>query len=169
MAVILGRALGARVIAVAAGKEKLDFCTRLGADEVIDRTAGSVRHAIKEATDGRGADVVYDLVGGPVATDALRATASFGRFLVVGNASGEWIQVDGADLTMSNRSVVGVIANSGTPEENLAAHESLIGLFAEGRLDPAVTTVSFDDLADAVQSVEDGTVMGKLVVRVAAP
>jgi NADPH2:quinone reductase len=164
----LGRALGARVIAVGAGSEKLAFCERLGADVTIDRTTGSVRDAILDATDGRGADVIYDPVGGSVAADALLALASFGRFLVVGNASGAWIQVSGADLTMSNRSVVGVIANAGTAEENVAAHEWLIALAAEGLLEPVVTTVPFDQLADAVQAVADGTVLGKLVVAVGA-
>jgi len=76
------------VIAVAAGPQKSEFCGRLGADVVIDRTAGSVRQAILDATDGRGADVVYDPVGGDVASEALHAVASFGRFLVVGFASG---------------------------------------------------------------------------------
>ena len=73
-AIQLGGALGARVIAVAAGREKVDFCQRLGAAVVIDRTTVSVRDAILAATDGRGADIVFDPVGGDVASDALRAT-----------------------------------------------------------------------------------------------
>jgi NADPH:quinone reductase len=167
-AIQLGCALGARVIAVAAGEEKLAFCKRLGAQAVIDRTKGSVRDAILAATDGHGADVIYDPVGGATAADALQALASFGRFLVVGFASGQWLQVSGGDLTLSNRSVIGVIAHAGTPEEHADAHERMLTLAADGALDAPVTTVPFDHLSQAVDAVAAGTVIGKMVVQVDA-
>src|SRR5206468_12140671 len=63
-AVLLGQALGAQVIAVVAGSEKADYCARLGADRVIDRLVEAIPEAVLEATGGRGADVVYDPVGG---------------------------------------------------------------------------------------------------------
>lgn len=167
-AVRLGVALGARVVAVASGPDKLARCRELGAEVTVDRRSGtSLARAVREATDGHGADVIYDPVGGAVANDALRALAEFGRFLVVGFASGEWVTVDGGDLTMASRSVLGVIASAGTPEENLAAHESLLALAADGSLDPVVTTVGFDRLVDAVEAVEEGTAVGKMVVCVA--
>jgi NADPH2:quinone reductase len=165
-AIQLGRALGARVIAVAAGDEKLAFCKRLGAEVVIDRRNASVRDAIFAATNGRGADVIYDPVGGATAADALQALASFGRFLVVGFASGAWLKVSGGDLTMSNRSVIGVIAHAGTPDEHASAHETMLSLVADGKLEPVVTTVAFDELPRAVEAVAAGTVMGKMVVQV---
>ncbi len=71
-AIQLGRALGATVLAVAAGPDKAEFCQRIGADTVIDRTRSPVQDAIIAATNGRGADVVFDPVGGDVASDALR-------------------------------------------------------------------------------------------------
>lgn len=165
-AIQLGRALGARVIAVAAGEEKLAFCKRLGAEVVVDRRKGSVRDAIFAATNGRGADVIYDPVGGATAADALQALASFGRFLVVGFASGAWLKVSGGDLTLSNRSVIGVIAHAGTPDEHVSAHETMLSLVADGKLEPVVTTVAFDELPRAVEAVAAGTVMGKMVVQV---
>src|SRR5271156_5381452 len=118
-AIKLGRALGARVIAVAAGEEKLAFCKRLGAE------------------------------------------------VVVGFASGAWLQVSGGDLTLSNRSVIGVIAHAGTPDEHASAHETMLSLAADGKLEPVVTAVAFDELPRAVEAVATGTVMGKMVVRVA--
>ena len=165
-AIQLGRALGARVLAVASGPVKIAFCQHLGADAVIDRTAGSVGDGILAATYGRGADVVFDPVGGEVASDALRALAKFGRFLVVGFASGKWVRINGGELTMSSRSVIGVIASSGTPEQQAEAHESLLDLAARGDLDPVVQPVRFEDLPASVEAVAEGTVMGKLVMQV---
>lgn len=165
-AIQLGRALGARVLAVAAGRERAEFCRRLGADDVIDRTSVSVREAILAATDGRGADVVFDPVGGDVASDTLRALATFGRFLVVGFASGRWINVNAAELTMRSRSVMGVIASSGSPEQQAHAHESLLDLASRGDLDPAVCPMAFEDLPAGVEAVAAGSITGKVVIRV---
>ena len=164
-AIQLGGALGARVIAVAGGREKVDFCQRLGAAVVIDRTTVSVRDAILAATDGRGADIVFDPVGGDVASDALRSLAAFGRFLVVGFASGEWIRVNGGELTMGSRSVLGVIASSGSPQQQAAAHESLLDLSTRGYLNPVVRLLPFEDLPAGLDDVASGAVMGKVVIE----
>jgi NADPH:quinone reductase len=165
-AIQLGRALGARVLAVASGPEKSDFCRRLGADIVIDRTVGPVRDGVLAATDGSGADVVFDPVGGDVASDALRALANFGRFLVVGFASGTWVRINGGELTMGSRSVIGVIASSGTAAQQVEAHESLLDLAARGDLNPVVQPVPFEGVPASVEAVAEGTVMGKLVTQV---
>ena len=88
-AVQLGRALGARVIAVAGGEEKVAFCRSLGADVALDhRTCGPLADALRDATDGHGVDLVYDPVGGAMAEDAAKAMARHGRLLAVGFASG---------------------------------------------------------------------------------
>ena len=164
-AIQLGRALGATVLAVAAGPEKSEFCRRLGAETVIDRTTSSVRDGILAATDGRGADVVFDPVGGDVASDALRALTNFGRFLVVGFASGKWVRINGGELTMSSRSVIGVIASSGTAEQQAQAHESLLELAARGDLNPVVHPIPFEDLPAGVEAVAEANVMGKGVLE----
>lgn len=165
-AVQLGRALGARVLAVAAGAGKLALCERMGADVLIDRTAGPVAPAVLAATDGRGADVVYDPVGGEPATAALRAMAVGGRFLAVGFASGTWVHADTHDLVRRNQSLVGVYAGGYTRGENEADHEALLALHAAGRLDGFATTVAFDELPAAMDAVAAGTVVGKMVVNV---
>jgi NADPH:quinone reductase len=164
-AIQLGRALGATVLAVAAGSEKGEFCRRLGAEGVIDRTAGSVRDAILDATHGRGADVVFDPVGGEVAGDALRGLGKFGRFLVIGFASGQWVRIGGGELTTSSRSVIGVIASSGSSDQQTRAHESLLDLLARGDLSPVVHPLPFEDLPAGLEAIARGAVMGKIVIE----
>jgi NADPH:quinone reductase-like Zn-dependent oxidoreductase len=115
-------------------------------------------------------DAVGDGVEIALGTRVMGVTSFFdGRFLVVGFASGQWLQVSGGDLTLSNRSVIGVIAHAGTPEEHADAHEKMLTLAADGTLETPVTTVPFDDLPQAVEAVAAGTVIGKMVVQVDAP
>ena len=170
-AVQLGKALGAHVTAVAAGTEKLAFCARMGADATVDRTApgGSddVVDAIRDATAGHGADVIYDPVGGELANRSARTLARDGRLLVVGYASGSWVNVTAYELLRANASLVGVYAGSYTREENEADHEALLALAADGKLESFATVVPFEDLPDALTVVGDGTVIGKMVVHVA--
>jgi NADPH2:quinone reductase len=164
-AVQLGAALGARVIAVAAGPDKGDYCKLLGADVVIDRTETVVSTAVREATGGRGADLVYDPVGGAPALDATKCIAPEGRFLLVGYASGSWLQPNVHQVVTRNYSLVGVYAGSYTREQNEADHEALLALVAEGKIGTAVTkTVPFEQLPAALDEVAQGKVVGKTVL-----
>ena len=163
----LGHALGARVIAVGAGGERLEGCRRLGADVLIDRTSESVPEVVLEATDGKGADVVFDPVGGELATAALQGLGSGGRFLAIGFASGEWVKVDTHELVWRNQSLVGVLAAGQTREEDEADHEALLALAAEDKLRSLTTTVGFHEVPDALEQVAAGSAMGKLVVDIA--
>ena len=88
-AVELGKLMGAKVIAAASTQEKLNICKKFGADEVINYTDENLKDRIKELTDGKGANVIYDPVGGDFSELALRATAWKGRFLVIGFAAGD--------------------------------------------------------------------------------
>ena len=88
-AIEVGKVMGARVIACASSEDKLEFCRQLGADDTINYGKTDLKNALKEMTDGKGADVVYDPVGGDLAELALRATNWEGRFLVIGFASGQ--------------------------------------------------------------------------------
>lgn len=163
-AVQLGRALGARVIAVASGAEKVAFCQRMGADVVIDRSVESVPEAVLAATDGHGADVIYDPVGGEPAEASLRCIASFGRLLAVGFASGRWVQVNTVHAVRHNYSLVGVYAGGFTRQESEADHEALLALAAQGKLASFSHTAPFAELPAAVESVANGTVIGKTVI-----
>ncbi|MEZ4291960.1 MAG: CoA transferase [Myxococcota bacterium] len=89
-AIEVGRALGARVIATVGGPEKIEHCRALGADLVIDRRAQDIAESVLAATDGRGADCVYDPVGGEAFQRATRCVAHEGRILAIGFASGSW-------------------------------------------------------------------------------
>jgi NADPH2:quinone reductase len=163
-AVQLGRALGLRVIAVAAGAEKLEFCRRAGAEFLIDRSTTTVCETVMELTDGRGVDGIYDPVGGEPAEACLRCIAPMGRVLAVGFASGRWIEVNTAHVVRRNYSLVGVYAGGLTRQDVLDDHEALLALVAERKLVPFAHTASFSRLPDAVEDVLAGTVVGKTVV-----
>lgn len=165
-AVQLAHALGARVIAVASGAEKLARCTEAGADVVVDRAEASVPDEVLAATEGRGADVVFDPVGGPLADSLLAAMAPRGRFLAVGFASGRWVEAPTARLVGRNVSLLGVLAAGWGREDDLAAHEQLLALSGRGALGLAPTPVPFADLPAALTDVAVGRTVGKLVLDV---
>ena len=166
-AIQLGLALGARVIAVAAGAAKCNVCAQLGADVVIDRATQVVPDAVLEASGGLGVDVVYDPVGGSAAGATLRCLTRGGRLLAVGFASGEWVLADISVLVRRNASIVGVYAGGLTRAENEADHEALLALAGNGQLKSVANVMSFDALSDAVDAVDAGNAIGKMVVRIA--
>jgi NADPH2:quinone reductase len=166
-AVQLGHALGARVLAVVAGSEKAAACRELGADVAIDRELSDVRDAVLDATDGRGADVVFDPVGGAPGEDAMRWIADGGRYLAVGFAAGRWPTVDVAHLVGRNFSVLGVYAGAYDRAENEADHAALLALVATGALrSPVTRTMAFDEVPAALELVATGASIGKVVVSV---
>ncbi len=164
-AVQLGKALGANVIAVVGDEERAAFCRGLGADVTVDHRAGPIADALREATDGRGVDLIYDPVGGALAEDATRAFARYGRLLAVGFASGRWPVLDTHDMVITNTSLVGVFAGGYSREELDAIHARLVGLIADGRLRNAVSgQVRFDELPAGLQQMAERGVVGKRVV-----
>jgi NADPH2:quinone reductase len=166
-AVQLGRALGARVIAVVSDEPRAAFCRGLGAEMTLNRHDGPLAPALREITDGRGVDVVYDPVGGSVAVDAAGGLARDGRLLAVGFASGTWPQIDPHQLVVTNTSLVGVFAGGYSREDLDRMHLQLSDLIRDGRLRNAVTaTIPFDQLPRALQDLADNTVVGKLVLDV---
>jgi NADPH2:quinone reductase len=164
-AVQLGHALGARVIAVVSDEERAAFCRELGADATLNHRDGPLAPALRDLTDGRGVDLIYDPVGGALAEDAARAMARSGRLLAVGFASGQWPKVAAHDLVITNTSLVGVFAGGSSRAELDGIHASLSGLVGDGRLRNAVTAeVPFDQLPAALQRMADRSVVGKLVM-----
>jgi NADPH2:quinone reductase len=163
-AVTLGKALGAKVIGAVAGPEKAAFVTGLGADVVLDRLVDDIPARVKEVTDGHGADVVYDPVGGAVAQASQRCIARQGRLLAVGFGAGEWVKVDTHRAVVGSWSLVGVYAGGWTREENEADHEALLALHAAGHLRGTMTNeVPFADLPAALEEIAQGKVIGKSV------
>ncbi len=164
-AVQLGRALGARVIAVVSDEARAEFCRGLGADETINHRDGDLAGRMRQMTDGHGVDAVYDPAGGPVAEEAATALARHGRLLAVGFASGAWPRIETHHLVVTNTSLVGVFAGGYGRDELDAIHSELSNLVSSGRLQNAITTrVPFADLPTALQLLADRSVIGKMVM-----
>lgn len=164
-AVQLGRVLGANVIAVAGGSEKGDFCRTIGADVVIDHREVDVAEAIREATDGRGADVIYDPVGGAVGEAASTVMANEGRFLLVGFAAGEWPVIDPARMVFDNFAVLGVYTGAYDRAHNEAAYDTMFSMVRDGSLASVVTrSVGFSEVPEALDDLAGRAVAGKTVV-----
>ncbi|MFK7898765.1 MAG: NADPH:quinone oxidoreductase family protein [Myxococcota bacterium] len=165
----VGKALGAKAIAVVAGPEKVEFCKRLGADLVIDRREADIAEAVMAETAGQGANVIYDPVGGDAFTRATKCVAHEGRILAVGFASGQWGQVETAHMVMQNYSVIGVIPTNYGREYKEAAQERLLAWYRSGQLTVEIDElVPFDALPDALERLGNNEVKGKLAIAVSA-
>ena len=167
-AIEIAKALGARVIAAASSADKLALCREAGADETIDYTTEDLRRRVDELTGGRGADVVYDPVGGAYSEAALRATAWRGRFLVVGFAAGEIPKLALNLALLKERDILGVFWGDAVrrdPKQHVANMRLLAEWFAAGKVRPAITErVSLADAADAIARMANRQVKGKVVI-----
>ncbi|MFF4243271.1 NADPH:quinone oxidoreductase family protein [Streptomyces sp. NPDC001822] len=167
-AVQLGKAAGATVIGVAGGPEKAAVARELGCDLVIDRRSEDIVAAVKEATGGRGADVVYDPVGGDAYAKSVKCIAFEGRVVVVGFASGS-IPAPGLNHALvKNYTIMGLhwgLYNTKDPAAVRACHDELTKLAEQGAVRPLVSErVPMAGAAQAVQRVADGTSTGRIVV-----
>ena len=163
----VGKALGARVIATAGGPEKAEFCRSLGADHVVDYRAEDIAEGVRAATGGKGADAIYDPVGGEAFAKATRCIAHEGRILAIGFASGDWGRVDTPHLVYNNYSVVGVIPSHYDRAFKEHAQERLLGWWRAGALRPRIDElVAFDALPEALERLVSGGVKGKLALAV---
>jgi NADPH2:quinone reductase len=166
-AIQLGKVLGARVIATVSGPERTDYCKRLGADVVIDRKQQSISEAVMQATDGKGANCVYDPVGGEAFTAASRCVAHEGRILAIGFASGAWGSSNTAHMVQYCYSVVGVIPSRYDRAFKESTQERLLGWWRDGRIATHVDEfVAFEDLPEALERLGASQVQGKLVLGV---
>ena len=169
-AIQLGAALGARVVATASSEAKAAFCRELGAEAVVDARSGDLAAQVREASDGRGADVVYDTVGGDAFAAATRAVAHEGRILVVGFASGRWGQPDPAHLVMHNYSVLGVVPTGYDRAFKEEAQRALLAHVERGALRiPIERRFPFEALPDALHSLGAEAPKGKWVLEVGEP
>ncbi len=167
-AVELGKIMGAKVIAAASTQEKLDICSKYGADATINYTQENLKEKIKELTNGKGADVVYDPVGGDYTEAALRATAWEGRFLIVGFPAG--IAKIPMNLPLlKGCQVVGVFWGSFAqrdPSANMQNTMDLIKMYSEGSLKPHIDKVyTLEDSRQALIDMMDRKVKGKIIVE----
>ena len=166
-AVDVGKLLGATVIATASTPEKLAVCTRMGADHVINYTHG-FREQVKDLTADRGADVIYDPVGGDVFDESMRCIAPFGRLLIVGFTSGRAAVVKTNHLLIKDAEAIGFTIGAlgrldpARDRRNLAI---LMGWLAAGRITPHVShRFPLAQAAEALTLVRERKVMGKAVL-----
>lgn len=169
-AIQIAKAIGAVVVATAGGQEKLEVCRRAGADLVVDYRQEDFAAAVLDRSDGRGADVVYDSVGGDVFDASLRCLAFEGRLIVVGFAGGRIPTVAANRIMLKNVSVVGLNWGSyrdDRPDLVAECHRDICARIEGGALRPVLyRTYPFDDLLVALGDLESRRSYGKLVVRV---
>jgi NADPH:quinone reductase len=168
-AVQLGKAAGAFVIGVVGGAEKASVARSLGADVVIDRTRENVIETVKSVTGGRGADVVYDPVGGAAFAQSIKCIAFEGRIVIVGFASG---QIPSAALNhalVKNYSILGLhwgLYQSKDPAAIRDCHARLVMLAADGAIRPLVSErLGLADVPAGLQRLADGSTTGRIVFQ----
>jgi NADPH:quinone reductase len=166
-AVQLGKAAGARVIGVAGGPEKTTVARELGADVVVDRHSEDFVAVVKEVTGGRGADVVYDPVGGDAFRKSTKCIAFEGRILVVGFASGDIPSAALNHALVKNYSIVGLhwgLYPQRDPGAVAECHAELTRLAAAGAIRPLITErLTLADVPDGLRRLAAGETIGRLV------
>ena len=166
-AIQLGRAAGALVIATAGGPDKVAVCRELGAEIVVDYRDEDFVAVVNDASGGRGADVIYDPVGGDIFDRSRKCIAWEGRLLVIGFASGRIPDAPANHALVKNYSVVGVYfgryaaMNPGVLDE---AQADLVRLHAEGAVRPLIRTeVQLDEVPAAIGRLVGRGTVGKVV------
>ncbi|WP_213572680.1 NADPH:quinone oxidoreductase family protein [Rhodococcus sp. USK13] len=168
-AVQLGKAAGAKVIGVVGGADKAEYCRRLGADLVIDRRTEDFVPLVKEFTGGRGADVVYDPVGGDAYAKSTKCIAFEGRILIIGFAGGT-IPTPGLNHALiKNYSIIGLhwgLYKQYNQQAIADCHEELTRLAASGAIRPLISErLSLADVADGLGRLGEGSTVGRLVFQ----
>jgi NADPH2:quinone reductase len=169
-AVEIGAAMGATVIATAGGAEKVQIALDHGAHHGIDYKAEDVRTKVKDLTGGRGADVVYDPVGGEIFDASLRSIAPDGRILVIGFASGNVPQIPANHLLVKNVTVIGYWWGAYRKINPLLVRQSMndaLDMWAQGKLHPHVSqTLPLAQAAEALALLKSRAASGKLVLTI---
>ncbi len=168
-AIEIGKLMGARVIAVARGADKLAVAQKAGADHLIDSEAGDLRAAVKALG---GADVCYDPVGGALFDAALRAMRPEGRIIPIGFASGEVPAIPANLLLVKNLTVLGVYwggYRTFRPDILTESLRTLLKWYVAGHIRPHVShTLPLEDFAEALELLRARKSTGKVVVTMGA-
>ena len=167
-AVEIGRLLGARVIGVARGADRLDIVRAAGADTVLDSEDGDLKARLKSLG---GVDVTYDPVGGPAFTAALGATRPGGRILIIGFASGIVPPIPANILLVKNISVLGFYLGAYrrfNPDALNQSTATLLNWFTNGAIAPHISHIlPLDQAAAALALLQNRAATGKVVVQIA--
>jgi NADPH2:quinone reductase len=155
-AVRLGKVLGARVIAAIGTADKEDIVRQAGADEVVSYTSGPpLREQVKALTDGKGADVILDVVGGDVFDECMRCLNFMGRVIVMGFTSGRIAEAKTNLILLKNASILGVFLGGWMTRDLKGIkqlNKDLLGLAVEGKI-PAIISQRFP-MKDAVLAMD---------------
>ena len=169
-AVELGKLMGAKVIAAASSDEKLDFVKRYQPDHLLNYGDGELKEKVKALTGDRGADVIYDPVGGDLFDQSTRCIAWNGRLLVVGFTSGRIPEYKANLALLKGASMVGVFLGRFRKEEPQAYEQNfreLLELYAAGKLKPVVTqSFAMADYEKAFNVFAERKVMGKVTLDI---
>ncbi|MFZ4789645.1 MAG: NADPH:quinone oxidoreductase family protein [Candidatus Competibacteraceae bacterium] len=169
-AVAIGKQLGAAVIATASSPEKLEIARQQGADYLINSSTEEVRVRIKALTGGRGADVIYDPVGGDLFTASLRSIAFEGRILVIGFAGGTVPQIPANHLLVKNVAVIGVnwpAYAELNPQVMTTSFRILMDWYQAGTIKPHISaTYPLEQAVEALNQVITRQSTGKVVITV---
>ena len=169
-AIQLGKAAGATVIATAGSDEKVDVCRRLGADYAINYKTGDFVEEVKRITGGRGADVVFDPVGGDVYDRSTKCIAFEGRIVIVGFTSGRIPQAAANHVLIKNYSVVGLhwgLYTKRAPELIAPAARALLDLYDSGKIKPHISVrIPLSEAPRALAMVAEGKSTGKVILTV---
>lgn len=167
-AIQIAKAAGARVIAAASSDEKCALCAEIGADATINYSTADLREALKELTQGKGPDVVYDPVGGDFATAAFRSIAWRGRYLVIGFTAGTIPALPWNLALLKGASVVGVFWGDFVrrePKASAAAMAQLADWYAQGKIKPVIDTrLPMSELHAAYARMGSRQVRGKVLL-----
>jgi NADPH2:quinone reductase len=168
-AIQLGKAAGAKVIATAGGPRKVEACRALGADLAIDYQQDDFVAAVKAATDGHGADVVFDPVGGEVFDKSTKCIAFEGRIVVIGFTSGTFPVVKANHVLVKNYSVVGLhwgAYNLHDPAAIARAQAELYRLYQAGKIKPLIgDALPLSQAPEALRRVTSRGSVGKVLLR----
>jgi NADPH2:quinone reductase len=167
-AVQIGVALGARVIGTASTRDKLDLVKQNGADVVINYRDEDWVERVQELTDGRGADVIYDPVGGDTFDLSTRCVAFEGRILIIGFASGRIPSAKMSRVLVKNFSLVGLhwgLYFEKNPRVLQDAQEAISRLYADRKIAPLVSaSYPLEDASRALKALGSRKTTGKLVL-----
>jgi len=167
-AVEIGKAMGANVIACAGSADKLAIARQHGADHLIDYSREDIRERVKAITGGRGADVIYDPVGGDAFDASLRSIAWGGRIIVIGFAAGRVPQIPANIVLVKNIDVIGFYWGSyqaHKPELLRSSFAQLFKWFEEGKIKPHVSLqFPLEQCGDALEALRTRRSTGKVVL-----
>ena len=169
-AIQVGKILGAKVITCASTNEKLEVCDKLGANHLVNYSTQDLKQTLKELTNERGADVIFDPVGGELSEQAFRAIARGGRHLVVGFTSGKIPALPWNLPLLKSAAVVGVFWGGffrNESEANAANIQLMLDWLKAGKIRPVIDEIlPLDRAIEALKKLEDRGVKGKVLLKV---